>query len=62
MKTLVWSVIALGSGYLSGMTLLRLRTHGTLTIAAGIVMALLCISAVIRVGNTLGWWSLIYNN
>ena len=60
MKTIVWIVIVLGAGYLAGANLSRYRTNGKMTVMLGIVMALLCISAVIRVGNAIGWWSLSY--
>jgi hypothetical protein len=54
----VWLIIMIGSGYLS-VTNLRLRTSG-ITTFLGVVTGLLCISAVIRIGNIMGWWSFIY--
>lgn len=57
-RMIVWLIIMIGSGYLS-VTNLRLRTNG-ITTFLGVAMGLLCISAVIRIGNIMGWWSFIY--
>lgn len=63
MKALAWAVVAVGSGWLSATNLLQRRTHERIThtgVVVVVVMALLCLSAVIRVGDALGWWSLFY--
>lgn len=60
MKALAWAVVAVGSGWLSARNLLQWRTHVKMTRIGVVVMALLCLSAVIRVGDALGWWALLY--
>ncbi len=55
-----WAGMAIGAGYLSVSSLRRWQTNPTALTVLGGVMGLLCLSAIIHVGNHMGWWSLIY--
>lgn len=60
-RLVIWAIIAVGSGYLATQYFLRWPTNNTIGKIFTIVMALLCISAILRIGNSMGWWSLIYS-
>ena len=58
--TVLWAVIGCIAAYFSVTYLMRWRTNNLIETLFGIVMGLVCISAVIRVGVNVGWWSFIY--
>jgi len=62
LRIAAWGIISLGSGGLALWIWIREPGgHTAGSIGLGIVMALLCISAAIRVGTFLGWWSFLYS-
>ncbi|NMP24594.1 hypothetical protein [Sulfobacillus harzensis] len=56
----IWAVVAIGAAYFGGMNLMRWSTNTSSGRVLTIVMGLVCIAAVIRLGNALGWWRLLY--
>ena len=57
---LMWAVLGIGAAYLSSVNLMRWSTNTSSGRILAIVMGLVCVAAVIRVGNNFGWWRILY--
>ena len=57
---IVWVVVAIGSAYVSIVNLSQWHTNRLSERSLAVAAGLACIASVIRVGNNLGWWSILY--
>ena len=57
---IVWAFLAVGMAYLNITNLTQWRTNSTAGRFLAVVAGAVCIAAVIRVGNGLGWWHFLY--